>query len=208
MALLSENTGAPAAPHSVAEDVHALLIGSSFVAVGLSLLNSCGLSTGGLAGAALIVSYVTDWPVGPILVIFNLPFFALAHRRLGKTFAVKSICSMVAVALLSVRLPMWLTTSSVDSGFAAIFGGSLLGIAVLSLARHRASVGGIGIFALYVQERNGLNAGVFQMSLDIVILSVAAFVLEPAQWAWSAVSAVALNLVMIAYHRPGRYAGL
>ncbi len=46
----------PATRHTLIEDVHALLIGTSFISVGLILLKAAGLVTGGIAGIALIVS--------------------------------------------------------------------------------------------------------------------------------------------------------
>jgi uncharacterized membrane-anchored protein YitT (DUF2179 family) len=196
----------PAAPrHSSAEDLHALLIGSSFVAFGLVLLKAAGLVTGGLAGVALIISYLTGWTVGPIFVAVNLPFFLFAQRRFGWIFTLKSLATMTVLALFSSWMPRWLQVEGVQPAFAAIFGGSLIGIGVLSLVRHRASVGGIGILALYLQERKGLSAGIVHMVFDVVIMAAAILAIDPAHLGYSALSAVALNLVMIAYHRPGRY---
>lgn len=196
----------PTAPrHSSIEDLHALLIGASFVAFGLVLLKAAGLVTGGLAGVALIISYLTGWAVGPIFVSVNLPFFLFAQRRFGWVFTLKSLATMTVLALFSSWMPRWLQVEGVQPAFAAVFGGSLIGIGVLSLVRHRASVGGIGILALYLQERKGLSAGIVQMVFDLVIMVAAILAIDPAHVGYSALSTVALNLVMIAYHRPGRY---
>jgi len=191
--------------HSPSEDAHALLIGSSFVAFGLVLLKAAGLVTGGLAGVALIISYLTAWPVGLIFIGLNLPFFLFAQRRFGWSFTLKSLVTMITLALFSFWMPKWLSVDGVNPTFAAIFGGSLIGIGVLSLVRHRASVGGIGILALHLQERQGMNAGTVQMTFDVAIITSALVAIDPPHLILSAVSAFALNLVMIAYHRPGRY---
>lgn len=197
----------PAPPHSLVEDAHALLMGSSFAAFGLVMLKGAGLVTGGLAGVALTISYLTGWPVGFLFVAINLPFFVLAQRKLGWLFTLKSLASMFALGLLSSWMPQWLKLEGVGPAFAAIFGGSLIGMGVLSLARHRASVGGIGILALYLQQRRGISAGLVQMMLDVLILAGAFAAIDVTQLGYSVMSAVALNLVMVAYHRPGRYAG-
>ena len=130
-------------------------MGSSFVAFGLVLLKAAGLITGGVAGLALMTSYKTGWPVGARCVAINLPFFILAQRRLGWMFTLKSAAAMAAIALFSMLMPQWLHLDGANVAFAAVFGGSLIGMGVLSLARHRASVGGVGIIALYLQERRG-----------------------------------------------------
>jgi uncharacterized membrane-anchored protein YitT (DUF2179 family) len=182
-------------------------MGSSFAAFGLVMLKGAGLVTGGLAGVALTISYLTGWPVGLLFVAINLPFFVLAQRKLGWLFTLKSLASMFALGLLSSWMPQWLKLDGVSPAFAAIFGGSLIGMGVLSLARHRASVGGIGILALYLQQRRGISAGLIQMMLDVLILAGAFAAIDVTRLGYSVMSAVALNLVMVAYHRPGRYAG-
>lgn len=197
----------PNLQHSLVEDAHALLLGSSFIAFGLVLLRAAGLVTGGLAGVALIVSYATGWPVGPLFVAINLPFFLFAQRRFGWEFTIKSAGAMAALAAFSAVVPQCLRMSGVQPAFAAVFGGSLIGIGVLSLVRHRASVGGIGILALYLQEQRGLSAGLVQMICDVVIIACAFTVLDVMRLVLSILSVIALNLVMAAYHRPGRYAG-
>jgi uncharacterized membrane-anchored protein YitT (DUF2179 family) len=196
-----------ASRHSLVEDVHALLIGSSFAAFGLVLLKAAGLVTGGVAGFALVVAYSTGWPVGPLFVAINLPFFLLARKRMGWTFTIKSLSAMLTLSALAVFIPSWLRVDGIQPAFAAIFGGSLIGMGVLSLARHRSSVGGVGILALYLQENRGWSAGVVQMVIDVIIVGMSPIVIGWQSSAFSVLSALALNLVLIAYHRPGRYTG-
>jgi len=46
-----------------------------------------------------------------------------------------------------------------------------------------------------------------QISFDIVILLASLTVISPMRLLWSAVSALAISGVLIAWHRPGRYTG-
>lgn len=193
--------------HSRLEDVHALLLGSSFAAFGLVMLNAAGLVTGGVAGIALIMAYTTGLPIGFLFVIINLPFFLLAQRRMGWPFTLKSLISMLALAGLSHFIPTWLRLEGVNPVFAAVFGGTLIGMGVLSLARHKSSVGGVGIMALYLQEHRGWSAGLVQMVVDVLIIVASILIIYPWAAFYSTISAIALNIVMLAYHRPGRYAG-
>lgn len=45
--------------HTWLDDGHALLAGSLFVALGMTMFSHAGLLTGGVAGAAFLVSYAT-----------------------------------------------------------------------------------------------------------------------------------------------------
>lgn len=193
--------------HTPIEDVHALLIGSSFIAVGLTLLKAAGLVTGGVAGVALIISYLTAWPVGTVFLVLNIPFYVLAYRTLGRDFTVKTLATNLLLAGLAFGMPYWLRVEGVDPVFAAVFGGTIIGMGILALARHRSSVGGVGVLALYLHERRGISAGKVQMIADCLVVAAAFAVISPARLLLSILSAVALSAVIIANHRPGRYAG-
>lgn len=193
--------------HTALEDIHALLIGSSFIAVGLTLLKAAGLVTGGVAGVALIVSYLSGWPVGVVFFVLNLPFYVLAQRTLGWTFTFKTLASNLLLAGLAWGMPHWLKVTNVDPIFSAVFGGTIIGMGILALARHRSSVGGVGVLALYLQERRGISAGKVQLAADCLVIAAAFFTISFDKLLLSIASAVALSAVIIANHKPGRYSG-
>ncbi|MGO7690470.1 YitT family protein, partial [Rhizobium ruizarguesonis] len=62
----------------------------------------------------------------------------------------------------------FLTISSIHRAWAALLGGLLLGFCLLALYRHRASLGGVGILVIYLQERFGIRAGLVQLAIDMV----------------------------------------
>src|SRR5690606_32938052 len=97
--------------------------------------------------------------------------------------------------------------SGIEPLFAALVGGGLMGLGILSLFRHKASVGGINILALYLQDNFGIRAGWFQLGVDAVILVFAFFVLPVDRVLYSIIGAVMLNLIIGLNHRPGRYIG-
>jgi uncharacterized membrane-anchored protein YitT (DUF2179 family) len=193
--------------HTALEDIHALLIGSSFIAVGLTLLKAAGLVTGGVAGVALIVSYLSGWPVGVVFFVLNLPFYVLAQRTLGWAFTLKTLATNLLLAALAWGMPHWLKVGGIDPIFSAVFGGTIIGMGILALARHRSSVGGVGVLALYLQERRGISAGMVQMAADCLVVAAAFFTISFDKLLLSIASAVALSAVIIANHKPGRYAG-
>ena len=193
--------------HSRLDDGYAMLIGTSLVALGLDLLHGANLATGGIAGLALLVSYVVPLSPGKLLVLLNLPFYALAWVTLGPKFTVRTIVVSVLILLALRLMPMAIGFSHVDPLYAALFGGTVAGMGILVLARHRAGVGGVGVLALWLQEKRGLRAGNVQMAADALIVSATLLVLPPLEVLLSAASAVALSLVLTINHRPGRYEG-
>ena len=107
-------------------------------------------------------------------------------------------------AIFAARISVEVALVAVGVG---LVGGTIIGMGILALARHRSSVGGIGVLALYLQERRGISAGKVQMAADCLIVGAAFFAIPFDKLLLSIASAVALSAVIIANHKPGRYAG-
>lgn len=199
----------PPAPlrHSWLDDLAGLLTGAFAASVGLFLLHSGGVVTGGTAGLALLLSPLLPLGFGPVFLLLSLPFVALGLRRKGWSFTLRSLACLATVALFAEIHPRALSLAAVDPVYAALAGNLAAGMGILILFRHGASLGGFNIVALLCQERRGWRAGYVQLALDSVVVACFAVVAEPALVLWSALGAVVLNLVLAMNHRPGRYLG-
>lgn len=194
-------------PHGRIEDVYALVVGCILLTLGLAFLKAAGLVTGGIAGVALLVSYLVPVPPGLLFTVINIPFFLFAYRAMGPGFMWKTIAVNAGIATLSVAMNLGLQIEHISPLFAAFVGGTVIGMGILSLARHGAGVGGTGVLTLWLYKRHGINAGLSQIGFDLVILLASSSVISPIYLLWSAVSAAAISGVLIAWHRPGRYTG-
>lgn len=192
-------------PHTLLEDAAALFTGCMLISVGIALCSGAQLLTGGMVGLAFVLHYATDLPLGQLFFALNLPFYWLAWKKMGRAFTLKTFAAVLLLSLLTDLQPHVMQLSNLHPLYAAIAGGLLLGVGMLVLFRHRGSLGGIGIAALYLQERYGWRAGKVQMALDCIILLLACVTVEPSRVGWSIVAAITLNLALTMNHRPGRY---
>jgi uncharacterized membrane-anchored protein YitT (DUF2179 family) len=193
--------------HRLDEDIFAMLIGATLVSLGIALYAEVTLTTGSTAGLALLLQYVTGVPFGWLFFAINLPFYVLAVLRMGWPFTLKTFASVALVSWFSGQIPSWLGIDRVEPLFAALVGGGLIGLGILSLFRHRASVGGINVLALFLQDRFGVRAGYFQLGVDAVILVAAFFILPFDRVLYSILGAVVMNMIVGLNHKPGRYIG-
>lgn len=193
--------------HSTFEDVLAILTATCFVSLGLRFMTQAGLLTGGTTGVALLLARLTPLTFGQLFVLLNLPFFWLGIRQMGWRFTLKTFASILLVSGATDRLQLVLRVEWIHPLYAAVLGGFLMGIGLLILFRHQACLGGLNILAIWLQERRGLRAGVFQMAVDSLVVAASFFVVSPATIGLSIVGAVALNVVLAVNHRPGRYLG-
>lgn len=193
--------------HSLFEDAQALLVAPMFVAFAVLLFQQAGLLTGGTVGLAFLVHYLTGWTMGWVVFVLNLPFYAFAWRAMGGVFTAKTFISVALLSAYTALLPQVIVVQSVDRLFAAVMGGFLIGVGLLMIIRHKASLGGLGVMALYLQNTRGWRAGKVQMGLDVAILAAGLFIRDPLSVGLSVVGALALNLVLAVNHKQGRYLG-
>ena len=194
--------------HTLFEDAQALVTATLFVALGVAMFARAGLLTGGTAGIAFLVHYATGWRFGVVFFVINLPFVWFAIRSMGWRFTIKTF---VAVALLSVFaevMPAVVRFDWLQPAYAAVMGGLVIGAGLLMLFRHRASLGGLNVMVLWLQERHGWRAGKVQMAFDCAIVAAAFAIVEPGRVLLSVLGAIALNLVVAVNHKPGRYLGV
>jgi len=193
------------ARHSLFEDAQGLFTGTVLAALGVMLLAKAGLITGGVAGVAFLLHYAFGWSFGLGFFLMNLPFYYLAYKRLGRAFTIKTFLAIGLLALLTEYQPKLLEIGHLNPIWAAVLGGLLIGMGMLALFRHRASLGGVGIMALYLQDRFGWRAGLVQLAVDLVILAVSFLVASPFIVFCSVISALALNFFIAVNHRTDRY---
>jgi uncharacterized membrane-anchored protein YitT (DUF2179 family) len=193
--------------HTLFEDFQALLAAPLMVALSVLMFREAGLLTGGTTGLAFLAHYGLDLPFGPAFFVINLPFYFFAVRTLGWAFTIKTFLSVALLSLYTEVLPAYIGFSHLNPALAAVMGGFLTGIGLLMLIRHRASLGGLGVMAVYLQERRGWRAGHVQMAADVLILASALLVRDLHHVALSILGALALNFVIAVNHRPGRYMG-
>jgi uncharacterized membrane-anchored protein YitT (DUF2179 family) len=196
----------PASSHTPLDDVQGFATAILLVALGLSLLGSAGLLTGGVPGLAFLLHYASGLPLGIALLLANLPFLALAWRWLGPRFTARTLLAVGGLSLGVEGMGRMLALYPAHPLFAAVAGGVLIGVGLLVFFRHGASLGGIGVLALHLQRRRGWSAGALQMAIDAAIVAAAFAVVDARRVAWSVVGTVAVNLVLFWNHRPGRYA--
>lgn len=197
-----------AAPHTLFDDIQALVAGTLLISLGLALLGKASLITGGTVGIAFLLHYASGVSFGKLFFLINIPFYLLAWKKLGLVFTLKTFCSVLLLSLWSELLPLAFKIDQINPAYAAVMGGLLAGVGLLILFRHRASLGGVNVLVLYLQERYGWRAGYVQLALDGTITALSIPLISPSAIAMSLLGALVLNLTIAINHQPGRYVAI
>lgn len=194
--------------HSRTEDLQALIVGTLFIAFGVTLYKHVGLLAGGTVGLAFLGHYVSEWSFSMIYFVINLPFYVLAWYKMGREFTLKTFSAVALLTFWTAMLPQWIELGKVALPFAALMGGLIIGAGFLVLFRHKASLGGTGIVVLHLQNTRGWRAGKTQMAIDVTIVALALIVSTPTLVIYSIIGAIAMNVVLAVNHRKERYVGM
>ncbi|MDF2142435.1 YitT family protein [Paenirhodobacter sp. CAU 1674] len=193
------------ARHTLLDDAQGLSYGTLMAAFGIVILTHLGLVTGQTAGLAVLISYATGWSFGPVFFVINIPFYWFGYKRLGPVFVLKTFIAVAMLSVISIYLPQYVSFATLNPAVGAVLFGFLSGSALLALFRHGASLGGVGIMALYIQDKTGFKAGWTQLIFDACVFAIALTLRDVTTVAWSFLGALVVNLVIAMNHRRDRY---
>ncbi len=193
--------------HTWYEDVFGIATGSILLSVGISLLHSGEILTGGTVGLALLLTHQLNYSVSVIYVLISIPFFFLGIWKKGLIFAVRSFLNIVLVSYLVSLMPKFLTFHVSNKLVVSILANAILGMGVLAIFRHNSSLGGFNIIALIFQENFKIRAGYVQVVLDSLVLIAGLTVFGLPTTLSSLVGVVILNSILALNHRSDRYVG-
>lgn len=130
---------------------------------------------GGVMGISLLTNQSTGVPLSLLIVAFNIPFLLIGYRQISKVFSFKSILAITVLALVVAIVPYPVVTN--DKLLVAIFGGFFLGAGIGLSIRGGGVIDGTEVLAIYLSRRNSLSVGDFVLIFNIIIFSVAAYLL-------------------------------
>ena len=131
------------------------------------------LVSGGISGLSQILHFFTNWPIGLMVFIGNIPLFILGWRYLGGSrFAKRTILSIALFSLLTDLLILVLPTKGVtdDLVLDCLFGGILLGIGLGLVYRGQGTSGGSDILGRILNHRLGISISQAYLITDTIVV--------------------------------------
>ena len=122
---------------------------------------------GGIVGISMIISYITKWNLGLLILILNIPFIGLAFNKMGKQFVFQTL---FAVSMLAVGINVFHAYHiTEDLLLATVFGGIILGTGVGIVLKNEGSLDGTEILSLVLSKKFGLSVGEIIMVFNVFI---------------------------------------
>ncbi|NRA51237.1 MAG: YitT family protein [Phaeodactylibacter sp.] len=154
-----------------------IALGILFTSIGLkAFLLPNGFLDGGLTGVALLISSKLDISLSLLLVLLSLPFLALAYMAVSRQVAMKSVVSIVGLALVIQFENFGPVTD--DKLLIAIFGGLFTGMGIGLAIRNGAVLDGSEILGIYLNNYLGISIGTIILAFNIALFSLAAVLIS------------------------------
>ncbi len=131
---------------------------------------------GGATGISLMVSELSSLSLPIVLILINIPFVLLGLVVIDKTFAIKATLSIIGLALCTAFFPFPDVTH--DKLLVAVFGGFFIGAGIGLSVRGGAVLDGTEVLAIFLSRKNSLSIGDVILCLNIIVFSVAAYLLS------------------------------
>jgi uncharacterized membrane-anchored protein YitT (DUF2179 family) len=132
---------------------------------------------GGVTGISLLANAKTGFPLAALIILLNVPFIILGWQQISREFSVKSVIAISLLAIAIAVIPYPVVTN--DKLLIAVFGGFFLGAGIGLSIRGGAVIDGTEILAIFLSRKKSLSVGDFIMVFNIIIFSVAAYLLTP-----------------------------
>jgi uncharacterized membrane-anchored protein YitT (DUF2179 family) len=132
---------------------------------------------GGATGISLLIAELSNQSLSIIIVLVNIPFIIIGYHQMGQTFALRTILAILGLALCIAFMPYPYITN--DKLLVAVFGGFFLGAGIGFAMRGGAVLDGTEVLAIYLSRKTSASIGDVIMVINIIIFSLAAYLLKP-----------------------------
>lgn len=158
------------------------------------------LSTG-LSGLAMIVYYLTGFPMGTFTLLINIPLFYIAYRYISPQYCFNGLYGMILFSLLWDATTYLSSYNLVDDiMLACIYGGAFTGLGAAIIYRVNAHSGGLDIISAIISREYGIGMGTVSTLVNTLFMSISAYLfgLKPALYAMTAsfVTGIVINRVI------------
>ena len=124
-----------------------------------------------MTGLALILNYLTGFPVGTLTLLFNIPLVLISYKAVGKRLLLKSAKTMVIASFFLDAVFPVLPVYSGSRLMAALCSGVFLGCGMGLFYIRGSSSGGIDFLTLTIKKKKPyLSIGVITMAIDLAVI--------------------------------------
>ena len=174
------------------KDGAALLLGSALYSISVNSFTAPNhIAPGGVTGISTILHYLYGFPIGTLILLFNIPIITVGVIKLGVKFLAKTIIATVLISVLVDFLYIFLPVYRGNTILVALCGGVLSGSGLAVIFLRGGTTGGTDIIARLIHLKYPhFSMGRIILALDFIVISLAAIAFQSLESALYAMIAI------------------
>lgn len=159
---------------SVLWDMFSVVCGSAVFSVSVNMFSSPNnIVQGGLTGIGTVANYLFSLPIGTVMLVLNIPLFALALRYLRLKFVIRTVLSTLVFTTLIDLGSYIIPPYRGDMLLGCIFCGMLSGVGLALVFLTGATTGGTDIVAMLIRKkRPDISVGNIMLIADLAVIGL------------------------------------
>lgn len=159
---------------SVLWDTFLVVSGSAIFSLSVNMFSSPNnIVQGGLTGIGTAANYLFSLPIGSVMLVLNIPLFALALRHLRFKFVIRTVFSTFVFTMLIDLGAYVIPPYRGDMLLGCIFCGVLSGAGLALVFLTGATTGGTDIVAMLIRKkRPDISVGNIMLLADLVVIGL------------------------------------
>jgi len=139
------------------------------------------LVSGGISGLAQLVNFLTNFPIGLMVFLGNIPLFFLGWRYLGGLrFALRTAFAIVFFSFFTDFLVMIIPSQGVTTDLVlnSIYGGLMYGVGLGLVYRGKGTSGGSDILSRILNHHFGISISTSYLITDSIVVLLGGFIFD------------------------------
>lgn len=159
---------------NILRDLFLVASGSAIFSISVNMFSSPNnIVQGGLTGIGTVMNYLFSLPIGAVMLVLNIPLFALALRQLRLKFVIKTVISTFIFTSLIDLGAYIIPAYKGDVLLGCIFCGVLSGVGLALVFLTGSTTGGTDIIAMLIRKkRPDISVGNIMLLADLGVIGL------------------------------------
>lgn len=136
------------------------------------------IAAGGIGGLATVIYYLSGWPVGVVMLLFNIPLFFFGVKILGRRYGLNTLYGAAAYSVSIDLLAPYTPVLTHDLLLSSLYGGVVSGIGMGLVFRFKGNTAGTAMAAAIVNKMYGISVGQALLIADFIVVALAGLVFK------------------------------
>ena len=159
---------------NILRDLFLVASGSAIFSISVNMFSSPNnIVQGGLTGIGTVMNYLFSLPIGAVMLVLNIPLFALALKQLRFKFVIKTVISTFIFTSLIDLGAYIIPAYKGDVLLGCIFCGVLSGVGLALVFLTGSTTGGTDIIAMLIRKkRPDISVGNIMLLADLGVIGL------------------------------------